>query len=98
MERFFRTLYRTIPTTLSEDYRGVDDPLPEKWRRIQDYEHLYPYTRDIYQTDSIAETVNMKHITEHYASPGSQQLHTHDPEDINLDLTEPHGRERLASK
>jgi putative glutathione S-transferase len=35
-------------------------------RRIVDYEHLWPYLRDIYQTTGVAETVNMAHIKEHY--------------------------------
>ncbi|PSQ52000.1 glutathione-dependent reductase [Halobacteriales archaeon SW_8_65_20] len=94
----FDNVYHTIPTTLSEDYRGVDDPKPEKWNRLRDYEHLLNYTRDIYQTDGIAETVNMDHICEHYASPGSPELHTHDPDDIDLGLDEPHGRERLSAR
>jgi len=92
----FDQVYHTIPTTLAEDYRGVDDPRPEKWKRLRDYENLLNYTRDIYQTDGVAETVNMEHIVEHYASPGSPQLHTHDPGDVDLGLTEPHDRDRLA--
>ena len=28
----------------------------------------------------------MDHICEHYASPGSPQLHTHDPDNIDLGL------------
>lgn len=35
-------------------------------RKITEYENLWPYLRDIYQTDGIAETVNMQHIKEHY--------------------------------
>lgn len=91
----FDEVYHTIPTTLSEDYRGVD-PNPEKWKRIQDYEHLHAYLRDLYQTPGFAETTNLSHISEHYASPGSPQLHTHDPEDVDLGLAEPHDRDRLA--
>jgi putative glutathione S-transferase len=94
----FDAVYHTIPTTLSEDYRGVDDPKPEKWKRIQDYDHLHAYLRDLYQTPGFAETTNLSHISEHYASPGSPQLHTHDPDDIDLGLDEPHGRERLSAR
>jgi putative glutathione S-transferase len=94
----FDHVYHTTPTTLREDYRGVDDPRPEKWKRLRDYENLLNYTRDLYQTDGVAETVNMEHICEHYASPGSPELHTHDPDDIDLELSEPHGREHLASE
>jgi len=94
----FDQVYHTTPTTLKEVYRGVDDPRPEKWKRIQDYDHLHAYLRDLYQTPGFAETTNLSHISEHYASPGSPQLYTHDPEDVDLGLTEPHDRERLAAK
>ncbi|MDC4206867.1 MAG: glutathione S-transferase family protein [Candidatus Manganitrophus sp.] len=66
-------------------------------RRIVDYPHLWGYLRELYQYDGIAETVNFDHIKRHYYV-------THD--DINptrivpvgpaLDLTSPHGRERLT--
>lgn len=91
----FDHVYHTIPTTFAKDYRGVDDPRPEKWKRLRDYDNLLNYTRDIYQTDSIDRTVNMDHIVRHYASPGSPNLDTHDPDDIDLGLTEPHGRGNL---
>ncbi|NKE70589.1 glutathione S-transferase family protein [Candidatus Manganitrophus noduliformans] len=65
-------------------------------RRIVDYPHLWGYLRELYQHDGIAETVNFDHIKRHYYV-------THD--DINptrivpvgpaLDLTSPHGRDRL---
>ncbi|MGQ0665865.1 MAG: glutathione S-transferase family protein [Nitrospiraceae bacterium] len=67
-------------------------------RRIVDYPHLFGYLKDLYQTDSIAETVNFDHIKRHYYI-------THD--DINptrivplgpdQDLSASHGRERLSS-
>jgi putative glutathione S-transferase len=91
----FDHVYHTIPTTFAKDDRGVDDPHPEKWKRLRDYDTLLNYTRDIYQTDSIDRTVNMDHIVRHYASPGSPNLYTHDPDDIDLGLTEPHGRDAL---
>ena len=66
-------------------------------RRIVDYPNLFGYLKDLYQTDDIAETVNVDHIKRHYYV-------THD--DINptrivpigpdQDLSSPHGRERLA--
>ncbi len=33
---------------------------------IREYENLWPYLRDLYQTPGVAETVNMSHIKEHY--------------------------------
>ncbi len=66
-------------------------------QRIVDYPHLQGYLCDLYQQPGIAETVNFDHIKRHY-------YFTHD--DINptrivpigpaLDLTRPHGRERLS--
>ena len=67
-------------------------------RRIIDYPNLWPYLRDLYQHDQIAETVNFDHIKRHYYM-------THD--EINptrivpigpvLDLSQPHGRIRPAA-
>ena len=66
-------------------------------RRILDYPNLQGYLMDLYQQPGIAATVNFDHIKRHY-------YYTHD--DINptrivpigpeLDLTRPHGRERLG--
>ena len=94
----FDQVYYTIPTTFAEVDRGVDDPRPEKWKRLRDYDNLYAFTRDIYQTDGVAETVNMEHIVEHYASPGSPQLHTHNVDDIDLNLDAPHDRDELTCR
>jgi len=65
-------------------------------RRIADYPNLSGYLRDLYQNDSVAQTVNFDHIKRHYYV-------THD--DINptrivpigpvQDLSAPHGRESL---
>ena len=66
-------------------------------RRIVDYRNLQGYLMDLYQQQGIAATVNFDHIKRHY-------YFTHD--DINptrivpigpaLDLSLPHGRERLS--
>ena len=40
-------------------------------RRIADYTNLWNYTRDLYQTPGIAETVSIEHIKRHYY--GSQR-------------------------
>ncbi len=34
-------------------------------RRIVDYTNLWPYLRDLYQHDGVAETVNFDHIKRH---------------------------------
>lgn len=35
-------------------------------KRLVDYPSLWAYTRDLYQQPSIAETINMQHIKQHY--------------------------------
>jgi putative glutathione S-transferase len=66
-------------------------------RRIVDYPNLQGYLTDLYQQPGIAETVNFDHIRRHYYM-------THDainparlvPIGPVLDLTRPHGRDRLS--
>src|SRR4029450_2669662 len=65
-------------------------------RRIIDYPNLQGYLMDLYQQPSIAETVNLDHIQRHYymthTSINPPRIVTIGP---LLDLTKPHGRERL---
>jgi putative glutathione S-transferase len=66
-------------------------------RRIVDYPNLQGYLMDLYQQPGIADTVNFDHIKRHYYM-------THDainptrivPIGPVLDLTHPHGRQKLA--
>ncbi len=88
--RFFVTLVRFDPVYYGHFKCNL--------RRIVDYPNLSGYLRDLYQIDGIAQTVNFDHIKRHY-------YFTHD--DINptrivpigplMDLTAPHGRERLGN-
>jgi putative glutathione S-transferase len=65
-------------------------------RQITDYENLWGYLRDVYQTDGVAETVEMSHIKEHYYT-------THDdlnpkrivPKGPSPEFNAPHGRGKL---
>jgi len=65
-------------------------------RRILDYPNLQGYLADLYQQPGIAPTVNFEHIKQHYYL-------THDainptrlvPLGPMLDLTKPHGREKI---
>jgi putative glutathione S-transferase len=67
-------------------------------RRISDYPNLHGYMLDLYQQPGVAETVSIDHIKRHYYM-------TH--EEINptrivplgpvIDLTKPHGREKLTT-
>jgi putative glutathione S-transferase len=35
-------------------------------RRLVDFDHLWEYARDVYQTPGVAETCNMDHVKDHY--------------------------------
>jgi putative glutathione S-transferase len=62
-------------------------------RRIVDYEHLWPYTRDLYQQPGVAETVSFDHIKRHYYTthPGINPTRVI-PQGPVIDWDEPHGR------
>jgi putative glutathione S-transferase len=65
-------------------------------RRIEDYRHLSAYLRDLYQTSGVRETVDMRHIKEHYY----RSHRTINPTGIvpvgpDLDFERPHGRASL---
>ena len=66
-------------------------------RFIHQYDNLWPYLRDIYQTPGVAETVNMSHIKEHYYTTHPDVTPTRiiaiGPE---LDFEEPHDRDELS--
>ena len=67
-------------------------------RKVVEYGHLWPYARDLFQREGIAETVRFDDIRRHYYT-------THP--DVNpsgliavmpdVDFTAPHGRERLGN-
>ncbi len=64
--------------------------------RIVDYPNLSAYLRDLYQQPGIAETVNMKHIKNHYyASHENINPSKVVPIGPNIELSLPHGRENL---
>ncbi|MDH5632455.1 MAG: glutathione S-transferase family protein [Gammaproteobacteria bacterium] len=64
-------------------------------RRITDYSNLWPYVRDLYQHEGIADTCNMDHCKRHY-------YYSHDminptrivPAGPELDFMLPHGRDQ----
>ena len=62
-------------------------------RRIVDYPNLYAYLRDLYQHDTVAETVNFDHIKRHYYVTHTRINPTRIvPAGPELDLDTPHGR------
>jgi putative glutathione S-transferase len=66
-------------------------------RRLRDYPNLWNHTKEIYQLDGVAETVNLAHIKEHYyrTHPGVNPTRLV-PVGPEIDYTEPHDRDRLA--
>ena len=63
------------------------------WKRIVDYPNLWGYTRDIFQLEGVAETVNMEHIKSHYFA-SHRQINPRGiiPDGPALDFESPHGR------
>jgi len=66
-------------------------------RHVHEYENLWPYLRDVYGTEDVADTVNIDHIREHYYTTHPDvtpsRIVARGPE---LDFEAPHDRERLA--
>lgn len=62
-------------------------------RRIEDYENLWGYTRDLYQQPGVAETVNFDHIKRHYYRTHPKINPTRIvPVGPQIDWSAPHGR------
>ncbi|WP_111562893.1 glutathione S-transferase family protein [Rhizobium sp.] len=89
--RLFTTLVRFDPVYVGHFKCNV--------RRIADYPNLSAYLRDLYQTSGIKETVDFRHIKDHYY----RSHKTINPTGIvpvgpELELDRPHGRgERAAA-
>jgi putative glutathione S-transferase len=65
-------------------------------RRIVDYSNLQGYLMDLYQQPGIADTVNFDHIKRHYYITHTEINPTQIvPIGPALDLTRPHGREKI---
>ncbi len=84
--RLFTTLIRFDPV-----YHGH---FKCNLKRLADFEHLWPYTRELYQWPGVADTVNFEHIKQHYY----RSHHSINPNGIVpsgpvLNLHEPHGRD-----
>jgi glutathionyl-hydroquinone reductase len=66
-------------------------------RRIIDYRNLQGYLLDLYQQPGIADTVNFDHIKRHYYMTHTEINPTRIvPIGPVLDLTKPHGREKIG--
>jgi putative glutathione S-transferase len=67
-------------------------------RRIEDYENLSGYLRDLYQVPGVAETVDIPHIKRHYYTSHESVNPTRVvPKGPILNLDAPHGRERIGA-
>ena len=64
-------------------------------RRIADYPNLFAYTKDLYQMPGIAETVDLPAIKHGYYKTVDRRAIV--PKGPNLNLLEPHDRERITS-
>jgi putative glutathione S-transferase len=66
---------------------------------IREYDNLWPYLRDLYQTPGVAETVDMDHIKEHYYTThpdvSPKRIVPMGPEP---DFAVPHGRDELPGE
>lgn len=64
--------------------------------RLIDYPNLWNYTRELYQTPGVAETVNLFHIKQHYYGSHESINPTRIvPKGPEIDYSQPHDRERL---
>ena len=65
-------------------------------KRIVDCPNLWAYTRELFQMEGVAETVNMNHIVRHYHySHDSINPHRIIPINPAIDFLEPHGRSAI---
>jgi len=86
--RLFTTLIRFDPVYVGHFKCNI--------RRLEDYPKLWAYTRELYQHEAVAKTVNMHHIKYHYYVSHT----TINPSGVvpvgpELDLNMPHGREKI---
>jgi len=88
--RLFTTLIRFDPVYVGHFKCNI--------RRLVDYPNLWAYTRDLYQHEGVADTIDMQHIKHHYYV-------SHDminptgvvPVGPQLDPWAPHGRDNLSA-
>ncbi|MBW9062727.1 glutathione S-transferase family protein [Rhizobium herbae] len=88
--RLFTTLVRFDPVYVGHFKCNI--------RRIGDYKNLQGYLQDLYQVAGVAETVNLRHIKEHYYRSHTMINPTGVvPAGPELDLDAAHEREKLAA-
>jgi glutathionyl-hydroquinone reductase len=86
--RLFTTLVRFDPVYVGHFKCNI--------RRLVDYPNLWNYTKDIYQTPGITETVNLDHIKKHYYMSHPFVNPTRIvPKGPEIDFNGPHDRNRF---
>ncbi|WP_255191708.1 glutathione S-transferase family protein [Natronobeatus ordinarius] len=66
---------------------------------VREYDHLWPYLRDLYQTPGVAETMRMDHIKEHYyTTHPSVNPHRIVARGPDLAFDAPHDRDELPGE
>jgi putative glutathione S-transferase len=86
--RLFTTLIRFDPVYVGHFKCNI--------RRLEDYPNLWAYTRELYQVEGVAETINMHHIKHHYyVSHTTINPSGVVPAGPELDMRMPHGREQI---
>lgn len=66
--------------------------------RLRDYPNLWGYTRDVYQHPGVAETVDLGHIKQHYATHPNLNGAGIVPKGPIMDYDAPHGRGKLSGR
>jgi putative glutathione S-transferase len=88
--RLFTTLVRFDPVYVSHFKCNL--------RRLVDHPNLWAYTRELYQRNGIAETVDLDHIKRHYYESHKSINPTGIvPKGPLIDFFAPHGRDREAA-
>ncbi|MFB6375607.1 MAG: glutathione S-transferase C-terminal domain-containing protein, partial [Bradymonadaceae bacterium] len=66
-------------------------------QRLTDYDHLWPYARDLFQNPEFKSTCNMRHIRQHYYTShetvNPRRVVAREP---RMDWDAPHDRDRLS--
>lgn len=84
--RLFTTLIRFDPVYVGHFKCNI--------RRLQDYPGLWAYTRELYQHEGVADTINMHHIRHHYYESHATINPTGVvPKGPSMDLYQPHQRD-----
>jgi putative glutathione S-transferase len=84
-------------TTLYRFDEGYHTNFKVNKHRITDYEHLWPYIRDIYQTGGVAKTCDMNHVKDNfYRSEGHKNPDGIVPVGPDPDFEKPHLRHELG--